>query len=108
VAVNTDAGRAAAAVSGALGGRLVVLTDVAGVYADPDDPSTLIESVETPAEYEGLEAAAEGFMRRKVMATTEALESGASAVVIADANTERPVSEALDGNGTHIHASAIE
>jgi acetylglutamate/LysW-gamma-L-alpha-aminoadipate kinase len=108
VAVNTDADRAAAAVAGALGGRLVILTDVAGVYEDPDDPSTLIESVETPAAYEDLEAAAEGFMHRKVMAATEALESGASEVVVADANADAPVTAALDGNGTHIHASALE
>jgi acetylglutamate/LysW-gamma-L-alpha-aminoadipate kinase len=106
--VNTDADRAAAAVAGALGARLVVLTDVAGVYADPDDPSTLIESVTTPAAYDALADAAEGFMTKKVMAATEALESGAPEVVVADANVESPVTGALDGGGTHIHASALE
>jgi len=109
VPVNTDADRMAAAVAGALGARLVVLTDVAGVYADPDDPSTLIESVETPAEYDALTDAAEGFMTKKVMAATEALESGASEVVVADANAETPVTAALDQSesGTHIHRSAL-
>jgi len=62
VAVNTDADRASAAVAGALGATLVSLTDVEGVYADPEDPSTRIERVETPGEYEALESAAEGFM----------------------------------------------
>jgi len=108
VAVNTDADRAAAAVAGALGARLVVLTDVAGVYADPDDPSTLIDSVTTPAEYDALTDAAEGFMTKKVMAATEALESGASEVVVADANADAPVTDALGDGGTHIHASALE
>nr|WP_305882692.1 acetylglutamate/acetylaminoadipate kinase [Haloplanus ruber] len=106
--VNTDADRAAAAVAGALGARLVVLTDVAGVYADPDDPSTLIDSVTTPAEYDALTDAAEGFMTKKVMAATEALESGASEVVVADANADAPVTDALGDDGTHIHASALE
>jgi acetylglutamate/LysW-gamma-L-alpha-aminoadipate kinase len=106
--VNTDADRAAAAVAGALGARLVVLTDVAGVYADPDDPSTLIESVTTPAAYDALVDAAEGFMTKKVMAATEALESGAAEVVVADANADAPVTGALDGGGTHIYASALE
>ena len=46
VAVNTDADRASAAVAAELGGTLVSLTDVAGVYRDPDDPSTRIERVE--------------------------------------------------------------
>ncbi|MFB6101773.1 MAG: acetylglutamate/acetylaminoadipate kinase [Haloplanus sp.] len=108
VPVNTDADRAAAAIAGALGGRLVVLTDVAGVYQDPDDPSTLIESVRTPAEYDTLTDAAEGFMTKKVMAAAEALERGASEVIIADANADAPVTTALGESGTHIHASALE
>ncbi|MFB6107229.1 MAG: acetylglutamate/acetylaminoadipate kinase [Haloplanus sp.] len=108
VAVNTDADRAAAAVAGALGATLVVLTDVSGVYADPEDPSTLIESVSTPEEYDALTDAAEGFMTKKVMAATEALERGAPEVVVADANADAPVTGALSGSGTHIHASALE
>ncbi|WP_348613338.1 acetylglutamate/acetylaminoadipate kinase [Halobaculum rarum] len=105
--VNTDADRAAAAVAGVLGAELVVLTDVSGVYADPDDPDTLIESVATSEEYDALAAAAEGFMTRKVMAATEALESGASAVTVADANVRDPIVAALDGAGTRIERSAI-
>jgi len=108
VPVNTDADRAAAAVAGALGATLVVLTDVAGVYADPDDPETLIESVTSPAEYDALTDAAEGFMTKKVMAATEALERGASEVVVADANADAPVTAALGESGTHIHQSALE
>ena len=107
VAVNTDADRAAAAVAGELGGTLVSLTDVAGVYRDPDDPETAIDRVATPAEYEELTDAAEGFMSRKVMAATEALEAGAEAVVIADANAEAPIRSALSGGGTHVLPGAL-
>ncbi len=107
VAVNTDADRASAAVAGALGATLVSLTDVEGVYADPEDPSTRIERVETPGEYEALESAAEGFMSRKVMAATEALEGGAPEVVVASANADEPVRTALEGEGTHVLASAL-
>ncbi|MFB6250513.1 MAG: acetylglutamate/acetylaminoadipate kinase [Halobellus sp.] len=107
VAVNADADRAAAAVAGALGGKLVVLTDVAGVYADPDDESTLIGSVETPEEFDALKNAAEGFMSKKVMAANEALDGGATTVIVADANADDPILSALDGGGTHIEASAI-
>jgi len=106
-AVNTDADRAAAAVAAALDATLVLLTDVPGVLADPDDPDTLIEAVETPADRETLEAAAEGFMRRKVMAATEALAGGATEVVVADANVEAPVSAALDGGGTHVLPTVV-
>jgi acetylglutamate/LysW-gamma-L-alpha-aminoadipate kinase len=105
--VNADADRAAAAVAGALGARLVVLTDVAGVYADPDDPETLIERVETPADWDALEAAAEGFMIKKVMAAREALSGGASEVVVAGANADAPVTAALTGGGTHVLPGAL-
>ncbi|PSP27013.1 acetylglutamate kinase [Halobacteriales archaeon QH_2_65_14] len=107
-AVNVDADRAAAAIAGALGADLVFLTDVTGVYADPRDPGTRIESATTPAELDAVEAAAEGFMGKKVLAAREALESGATAVVIAAANDDEPVTAALAGDGTTIAASALE
>jgi acetylglutamate/LysW-gamma-L-alpha-aminoadipate kinase len=107
VAVNADADRAAAAVAGAIGGELVVLTDVAGVYADPDDESTLIDSVTTPEEFDALKDAAEGFMTKKVMAANEALDGGATTVIVADANADDPILAALDGDGTHVEASAV-
>ncbi|WP_248517703.1 acetylglutamate/acetylaminoadipate kinase [Salinarchaeum laminariae] len=105
--VNADADRAAAAIAGALDAKLVVLTDVPGVLADPDDESTLIATAETPAEFENIETAAEGFMTKKVMAATEAIEGGAERVVVADANVDEPVLTAVDGGGTHILASAL-
>lgn len=105
--VNADADRAAAAVAGALDATLVVLTDVPGILADQDDDSTLIERADDPAELERIEAAAEGFMIKKVMAAKEALSGGASEVVVADANADRPITDAVDGGGTHITADAL-
>jgi acetylglutamate/LysW-gamma-L-alpha-aminoadipate kinase len=100
--VNADADRAAAAVAGALGATLVVLTDVPGVLDDPNDETTLIERAETPQELEWVESVAEGFMGKKVMAAKEALGGGAASVVVADANAETPVRSALDGDGTQL------
>jgi acetylglutamate/LysW-gamma-L-alpha-aminoadipate kinase len=105
--VNADADRAAAAVAGALDATLVVLTDVPGILADPDDESTLIERASDPAGLEGIEDAAEGFMTKKVMAAKEALAGGASEVIVADANVDAPISDAIDGGGTHITADAL-
>ncbi|PSP65280.1 acetylglutamate kinase [Halobacteriales archaeon QH_8_67_27] len=93
--------------AGALEATLVLLTDVEGIYADPDDPETLIESVETPADWADLADAAEGFMERKAMAIEEAIDGGAEEVVVADANAESPILSALDGGGTHVYASAF-
>jgi len=105
--VNADADRAAAAIAGAVDGDLVLLTDVPGVLEDPDDPETIIEQANTPEELEKIESAAEGFMKRKIMAAKESIESGASRVIIGDANTEMPVQSALDGAGTHIKNTAV-
>lgn len=108
VAVNTDADRAAAATAAELDATLVSLTDVDGVYRDPDDSSTLIERVQTHEQYDELKAAAEGFMGRKVMAATEALEGGAERVIVANANADEPIRSALAGGGTHVLPGAIE
>ncbi|GGL70417.1 acetylglutamate/acetylaminoadipate kinase [Halocalculus aciditolerans] len=106
-AVNSDADRSAAAVAGALGGDLVLLTDVTGVYADPEDPTTRIARVDTPEEFAALTEAAGGFMRRKVMAAEEALSRGSERVVVATANADAPITAALDGDGTTITRDAI-
>ncbi|TKX76734.1 acetylglutamate/acetylaminoadipate kinase, partial [Halorubrum sp. SD626R] len=105
--VNADADRAAAAVAGALDADLVLLTDVAGVYADPDDPDTLIASAATADELAAVEDAAEGFMGKKVMAAKEALSGGSGRVVVADANVDDPIVAALGGAGTTIERTAL-
>lgn len=107
VAVNSDADRAAAAVAGAMAASLVLLTDVAGVFADPDDPSTRIDEAVDPSDFGRLEEAAEGFMTRKVMAAREALDRGAGEVLIADATAARPIGRALTGDATRIAPTAI-
>ncbi|WP_247003705.1 acetylglutamate/acetylaminoadipate kinase [Halosolutus gelatinilyticus] len=106
-AVNADADRAAAAIAGALEADLVVLTDVSGIYEDPDDESTKIDSAATPEEFAAVKAAAEGFMTKKVMAAEEALEGGASSVIVATANADEPISAALTGEGTTLEPDAI-
>jgi len=105
---NADADRVAALLAAELGAELVLLTDVEGVYADPDDPETLVETTETPEEMEELEDAAEGFMSRKVHATREALEDGATGVTIGDAGLRKPLVAALSGHGTHVAPGAVE
>ncbi|MGQ3412623.1 acetylglutamate/acetylaminoadipate kinase [Natrinema sp. LN54] len=106
-AVNADADRAAAAIAGALEADLVVLTDVSGIYEDPDDESTKIDSAATPEEFEAVKTAAEGFMTKKVMAAEEALEGGAASVIVATANADDPISSALAGEGTTLEPGVL-
>ncbi|OLZ42238.1 acetylglutamate kinase [Natrinema saccharevitans] len=106
-AVNADADRAAAAIAGALEADLVVLTDVSGIYEDPDDESTRIDSASTPEEFAAVKDAAEGFMTKKVMAAEEALEGGAASVTVATANADEPITAALAGEGTTLEPGVI-
>ncbi|GAB7018818.1 acetylglutamate/acetylaminoadipate kinase [Halostagnicola bangensis] len=106
-AVNADADRAAAAVAGALDADLVLLTDVSGIYEDPDDESTKIDEAATPEAFESVKSAAEGFMTKKVMAAEEALDGGAASVVVADANADEPITNALEGEGTTLTPGAL-
>jgi len=107
IAVNTDADRASSSLAGSLSATLVSLTDVSGIYRDISDPTTLISSAQTPEQYSLLQNAAEGFMTRKLMAATDALQQGAEKAIIASANEEHPLLSALDGGGTHIYPEAI-
>ena len=47
-------------------------------------------------------------MYKKVIAAHEALNEGASEVIIADANQAKPVKMALDGDGTEILKRAVD
>ena len=100
LAVNTDADRSAAAVAGALGARLVVLSDVPGLLRDPEDADSLVETVPYDEIDDAIEEYAEGKMKKKVYAAREALDAGAREVVVASANVEEPVTQALKGEGT--------
>jgi acetylglutamate/LysW-gamma-L-alpha-aminoadipate kinase len=106
-AVNVDADRLAGAIAVALGApRLVLLSNVAGLYRDPDDPTSLVTRV-APDELEGCYAYARGRMRLKVIAAAEAVAGGVREVVIASASGLRPVAAALAGGGTYVSGTAI-
>jgi len=98
--VNVDADRAAGAVAVALGAEaLLLLTNVPGLLRDPNDPTSLIASVDR----EGMDVAlslAQGRMRKKVLAARAAREGGVPRVVIASSQGELPVERALAGEGT--------
>ena len=85
-AYNINGDTAAAWVAGALKAeRLIMLTDIAGVLRDKDDPSTLIPeiSVEEAARLRG-EGVISGGMIPKVECCVEAIEHGVEKVIIMD------------------------
>ncbi len=83
---NINGDTAAAVIAGALGAeRLIMMTDIAGILADKDDPSTVIPRI-TVTEAKKLydRGIISGGMIPKVDCCIEALDKGVGVVVIMD------------------------
>ena len=104
---NINGDTAAAYISGALGAeRLIMMTDIAGILKDKDDPSTLIPVV-TVEEAKKLqdEGVVSGGMIPKVECCIEALEHGVKHVVIMDGRIPHSILMELltdEGAGTMV------
>jgi acetylglutamate/LysW-gamma-L-alpha-aminoadipate kinase len=97
--LNVDADEVAARLATALdAAALVLLTDVGGVLADPDDPASRIPEV-GPQHLTG--DVVRGRMRHKVRAGLRASRT-VSRVAIAAAHQRRPIRQALAGSGTWV------
>lgn len=101
-ALNVDADRAAAMAASALKAEtLILLTAVPGLMKNFPDESTLIWQL-PQSQLAAASEAAQGRMKKKVLGAEEALKGGVSRVVIADGRIQKPISNALAGNGTSI------
>ncbi len=104
---NINGDTAAAYIAGALGAeRLIMMTDIAGILKDKDDPATLIPHV-TIAEAKKLydEGVVSGGMIPKVDCCIEALEHGVKNVVIMDGRIPHSILMELltdEGAGTMV------
>ena len=104
---NINGDTAAAYIAGALGAeRLIMMTDIAGVLMDKDDPSTLIPSI-TVSEAKKLydSGVISGGMIPKVDCCIEALEHGVNNVVIMDGRIPHSILMELltdEGAGTMV------
>jgi acetylglutamate/LysW-gamma-L-alpha-aminoadipate kinase len=100
VAVNVDGDRAAAAVATALRAEaLLLLSNVPGLLRNFPDESSLIRQI--PArDVETFMEFAKDRMKKKVLGAAEAVEGGVKRVIFGDARLEKPVSRALEGQGT--------
>jgi acetylglutamate kinase len=97
--LNVNADFAAASIAAALGAsQLIVMTDVAGIYRNWPDKSSLIDSISA----HDLDAIKAGFaegMAPKVQAALDALSYGAQAVRIIDGTDPDSFASALAGTG---------
>ena len=108
-AYNINGDTAAAYIAGALGAeRLIMMTDIAGVLENKDDPSTLIPRI-TVDQAKGLYASGviSGGMIPKVDCCIEAIEHGVKNVVIMDGRIPHSILMELltdEGAGTMVTA----
>ncbi len=104
---NINGDTAAARIAGALGAeRLIMMTDIAGILRDKDDPSTLIPHI-TVEEAKGLyeSGVISGGMIPKVDCCIDALEHGVDNVVIMDGRIPHSILMELltdEGAGTMV------
>lgn len=104
-ALNLNADTAAGAIAGALAAdAYVVLTNVAGVRRDRDDPATVIPRL-TIAQAEGFlaDGTFSDGMRPKMRAAIDAVRRGARRAVIGEAGRDG-IRSALGGAGTELVA----
>jgi acetylglutamate kinase len=97
--LNVNADFAAAAIAAALGASsLIVMTDVAGIYRNWPDKSSLIEII-SAIELESIKSGFAEGMAPKVQAALDALSFGAQAVRIIDGTDPDSFASALAGQG---------
>src|SRR5437660_1756312 len=96
--LNVDGDRAAAAVASALqADALVIMTNVPGLLANPEDPATLIRAIPAHQLAEYMDYA-KGRMRKKLLGAQEALRGGVPRVYIGCDSLQA----VLSGGGTTI------
>lgn len=98
--LNVDGDRAAAAIAGAVDAdALLLLSNVCGLMEHFPDERSIVAHVPATKLEQAMDWAA-GRMRKKVMATQEALAAMVPTVVIGDARRGQPIQDALKGHGT--------
>ena len=108
---NINGDTAAAHIAGALGAeRLIMMTDIAGLLRDKDDPSTLIPEVTIPeAKKLFEEGVISGGMIPKVDCCIEAINEGVKTVIIMDGRVPHSILMELltdEGAGTMVTGGA--
>lgn len=101
-AVNVDGDTAAAYLAAAVKAEeFVMLSNVPGLLRNLNDPGSLVARIPAKA-IEDYMPLAHGRMKRKLMAAEIALNAGVRRVILGNANSEKPVTSALAGQGTVI------
>jgi acetylglutamate/LysW-gamma-L-alpha-aminoadipate kinase len=105
-AINVDGDKLAMEIAVALeADSLLIFSNTPGLLADLKDPCSTIGSIDVDNPEGGMEAA-QGRMKKKVLAAVDAVRRGVGEVVLADANAPDAVQAALRGAGTRIRGTS--
>jgi acetylglutamate/LysW-gamma-L-alpha-aminoadipate kinase len=100
--INVDGDRAAALIAAQLhADQLIILSNIPGLLKNLDDETSLIRHIRK-SEADTMMSYAKRRMKKKVMGAMEAFEGGVRQVIFADARIEKPITEAMQGQGTVI------
>lgn len=103
-AINVDGDRAAAILASKLRADvLIILSNTPGLLQDEHDETSLVREI-TSESYDQALSFAKERMKKKVLGAFEAINAGVSRVIFADARIDTPITKALQGQGTVIHA----
>lgn len=101
VVINVDGDKIAAAIAKALNAdKLIFFIEAPGVMGDLSDKNSLIKKA-VKDDLKEMANTVEGRMKRKVIEIVKLLEMGIKEIIIADGRIENPLSDALNGGGTH-------
>lgn len=105
VAINVDGDKLAMELAIALGAeKLLVFSNTAGLLERLDDPHSTVARIELDR-IDQYVSMAQGRMKKKVLAAADAVRRGVDEVILADANRDNAMADALGGAGTHIKGS---
>ena len=101
-AINSENDDIVAKIANALEIETVIqLIEAPGFLDNPEDENSLVPKMSV-AELIQREAEVEGRIKRKLLALTKLCAGGKTKVIISDGRGEQPITNALDGKGTHI------
>lgn len=101
-AINSENDDIVARIANALEIDMVIqLIEAPGFLDNPEDENSLVQKMSV-AELNQREAEVEGRIKRKLLALTKLCAGGKTKIIISDGRGEQPITNALNGAGTHI------
>ncbi len=102
-AINVDGDKLASKIASKLKCQtLIVLSNVPGLLRDPSDSTSVIKLIKLKEIDYYIEKFAIGRMKKKLIGAKEAINAGVKKVILSGALKEKPILNAISGEGTVI------